>query len=77
MRIWAITEGIEKEAYKVGRSAFLCFPPSENDRRFAKKLPTIEQAAVFLIENPGWGIRMNPGRAIIYDNIQISLRGRP
>lgn len=72
MRIWAITNGVEKEAYLVDGKAFACFPRSENQKAFAKEFPTVEQAAVFLIENPAWGIRMNPGAAIIYSGIQIS-----
>lgn len=72
MRIWAITDGVEKEAYLVDGTAFLCFPRSENRRAFAKEFRSVGEAAVFLIENPEWGIRMNPGAAIIYSGIQIS-----
>lgn len=73
MRIWVRNGGIEQEAYKVGGQGYDCYPPSTNTKANAETFATIEEAAVFLIEHPGWGIRMNPGTAIIYDNIQISL----
>ncbi|WP_156122188.1 hypothetical protein [Aureimonas altamirensis] len=73
MRIWAVTNGIKREAYKVGGTAFKCFPSSNNEISTAREFSSLEEAAIFLIENTGWGIRMNPGASIIYNNIQIEL----
>lgn len=73
MRIWAITDGIEKTAYKMGGKAFKCFPSSKNIKDHAVEFADIRAAAIFLLQNEGWGIRMNPGSAIIYRNINISL----
>ena len=73
MRIWAETKGVKRRAYKVGGLTYDCYPPSENRKPSgAKSFYTIEEAAEFLRRNPTWGIRMNPGTAIIYDNIQIT-----
>jgi hypothetical protein len=71
MRIYAVTGGVTKEAYRVGGTHYKCFPRSDNMN--GKEFATVEEAAVFLIRNPGWGIRMNPGAAIIYRGIQIEL----
>ncbi len=60
-----------QEAYKVGNRFYKCFPISNNVVVNAKEFESIEDAAVFLIQNPTWGIRMNPGSAIIYKNIEI------
>jgi hypothetical protein len=38
----------------------------------AHSFENIEDAARFLIDNPGSGIRMNPGTAIISENIVIA-----
>ncbi|GGE23383.1 hypothetical protein GCM10011390_48520 [Aureimonas endophytica] len=73
MRIWANTKGVQKEAYLLHGSRFKCFPPSTNHVASAKEFATVEGAALFLLQNPGWGIRMNPGSAIIYDGINIAL----
>lgn len=73
MRIWAITDGVEKEAYLVDGAAYLCFPKSSNIRATARQFTDIRDAALFLISNPGWGIRMNPGAGIIYRGINIYL----
>jgi hypothetical protein len=73
MRIIATTDGVERVAYKLGGKVFKCFPPSSNLAADAREFQTIEAAAIFLCSSPGWGIRMNPGSAIIYDNIAIML----
>jgi hypothetical protein len=72
VRIWAITNGVQRRAYKVGGLTYDCYPPSANEKTVAKSFHTIEEAAEFLRGHPGWGIRMNPGTAIIFDNIQIT-----
>ena len=72
MRIWATVDGVEKEAYKVDDVGFDCYPPSTNRKSAAKTFVSIEQAAMFLLESPVWGIRMNPGSATIYRGIRIS-----
>lgn len=73
MRIVAIVDGVAKEAYRLGGTHYKCFPRSDNEVANAKEFATIEEAAIFMIRNPGWGIRMNPGSAIIYNGIQIEL----
>ncbi|MER9233980.1 hypothetical protein NKI56_18070 [Mesorhizobium sp. M0622] len=73
MRIYAVTNGVEKEAYRLSGAHFKCFPRSDNGVANAREFATIEEAAIFMIKNPGWGIRMNPGSAIIYNGIQIEL----
>jgi hypothetical protein len=73
VRIWSITNGVEREAYRVGGVAYKCFPKSSNISDDAREFSEIEEAAKFLVDNPGWGIRMNPGTAIIFDGINIAL----
>lgn len=73
MRIYAVTNGVEKEAYRLSGTHFKCFPRSDNEVANAREFATIEEAAIFMIKNPGWGIRMNPGSGIIYNGIQIEL----
>ena len=71
MKICALTNGVMRVAYPVGGSAYKCFPSGSNLAADALTFDTVAEAAEFLIKNPTWGIRMNPGAAIIYDNIQI------
>jgi hypothetical protein len=73
MQIRAITNGVERAAYKLSGKVYKCFPPSSNRASTAREFDCIEDAAAFLCRNRGWGIRMNPGSAIIYDNIVIHL----
>jgi hypothetical protein len=72
LRILAFKDGNWKEAYKVGGTVYKCFPRSTNLAEQAEEFEKIDDAAVFLIRNPDWGIRMNPGSAIVYNNITIS-----
>ncbi len=62
-----------REAYRVGGTVYKCYPVSTNTVDEAREFAKLEDAAVFLIRNRGWGIRMNPGSSIIYDNIVIDL----
>jgi hypothetical protein len=71
MKIVARTNGIDREAYKVGGKAYKCFPQGSNLAKDAREFGTIEEAAAFLRGSSGWGIRMNPGNAIIYNDISI------
>lgn len=71
MRITAVTNGVPREAYKVNGAAYMCFPPSSNLKSTAVEFTDIEDAAIFLIKNKNHGIRMNPGSAIIYNNLII------
>ena len=48
-------------------SGFKCFPASCNDASMARNFDTEAEAAAFLKANPSWGIRMNPGSAIVFD----------
>lgn len=68
-----------QEAYKVknaltGEFAYDCYLPSRpsNEKIHACSFHKIEDAAVFLIQNNGSGIRMNPGTAIVSENIVIA-----
>jgi hypothetical protein len=72
VRIWATVDGVEKQAYKVDGVGFDCYPPSTNLKANAETIESIEDAAVFLLKNMTWGVRMNPGSAIIYRGIHIS-----
>jgi hypothetical protein len=54
---------------------YKCFPKSENERRLAREFTSLEDAAAFLCSNPTWGIRMQPGSAIIYRDIVIERDG--
>ena len=51
-----------------------CYLPDRptNEKKYAHSFDHIEDAARFLIENTGSGIRMNPGTAIISENIIIA-----
>lgn len=72
MEIYAISAtGVRQTAYRIG-GVYKCFPPSENENTHAQEFSTIQEAAIFLIQNPSWGIRMNPGSAIKYRDIQIA-----
>lgn len=71
MRIWANTNGMLREAYRVNGDTFRCFPPSNNDD--ATEFATVTDAAMFLVKNQDWGIAMNPGMTVIYCGINISL----
>lgn len=71
-RIFADVRGRRREAYKVGGLVYKVFPSGSNLARDAKEFSTIAEAAQFLQRNPGWGIRMNPGAAIIFNDIQIA-----
>lgn len=77
MRIYNSILG--KQAYKVrdqadGTLRYDCYlqeRPS-NEKKYAHTFDHIEDAAKFLIDNDGSGIRMNPGTAIINVNITIA-----
>jgi hypothetical protein len=71
VQIFADVNGTRRTAYKVGGKAYKVFPSGTNLSRHAKEFRTVEEAADFLRKNPGWGIRMNPGAAIIYENVRI------
>jgi hypothetical protein len=73
MRIVARKNGSQQEAYKLHERVYKCCPRSNNKADSAQEFATIEEAAIFLIKHPGWGIRMNPGSAITYDGISILL----
>jgi hypothetical protein len=65
-----------QQAYKVSKRVFKCFPQSTNTletggTKNVREFEEIEAAAIFLLKNPTWGIRMNPGSAIVYRNIEI------
>ena len=59
-----------QEAAKID-GLYQCYPRSEDNRGTAVRFSTIEKAAAYLCENPGWGIVMNPGEAVVYHGIVI------
>lgn len=61
-----------QEAYKI-EDNYHCYPKSTNLKKDRQEFRTVEDAAVFLIRNPSFGIRMNPGSAIIYRDIVIEI----
>ena len=73
MRIIAKTNGQLREAYRVGGLAYKCYPPGSNLDKDSKSFETLDEAALFLCRNPTWGIRMNPGAAIIFKGKAILL----
>ncbi len=63
-------------------ATYRCFPRQraldENSRRRNKvedevQFRTVEEAAQYLINNPGTGVRMRPNSAIIYEHIIIDI----
>jgi hypothetical protein len=75
MEIFAIKDdGVRLDAHQYTDGFFKCFPKSCNRVEEAKFFTELRKAAVFLVENPEWGIRMNPGMPIIYDGITIIRR---
>lgn len=71
MKIVADVNGTRREAYKVGGVAFKCFPSGTNLSKNAEEFATVADAAEHLRLNPSWGIRMNPGSAIVYGGIRF------
>lgn len=75
MQVFAINkDGVRVDAAPHGDGTFKCFPKSENRLEHARSFATLREAAAFLVANSDWGIRMNPGWGIIYENIQIVRR---
>ncbi|MCK0137894.1 hypothetical protein [Aliiroseovarius sp. F47248L] len=77
MKIYSADTG--QVAYKVksrstGKAQYDCYLKNRpnNEKTHAISFDTIEEAARFLIDNPGSGIRMNPGTAIISENVIIA-----
>jgi hypothetical protein len=66
-------------AYKVrdqysGLERFDCYllDRPNNEKIHAHSFENLEDAARFLIDNPGSGIRMNPGSAIVSEHLVIA-----
>ena len=77
MRIYSSVTG--QSAYRVrdrmdGVARYDCYLPTRptNEKKFAHSFDSIEEAARFLIGNKGAGIRMNPGTAIVSENLVIA-----
>jgi hypothetical protein len=62
--------GEETEAIRVD-GMYRCYPKSTNTKEHAVEFERIEDAAVFLILKPDWGIRMKSGSPIKYRDIRI------
>lgn len=68
-----------QRAYRVrdqhsGNLRYDCYLPTRpsNEKIHAHSFDAIEDAARFLLDNEGSGIRMNPGTAIISENLIIA-----
>ena len=59
-------------AEKDSKGFYVCGLKKDDKSKTAyKNFSTIEDAAIWLIENPEWGIRMNPNWSLIYGDIAI------
>lgn len=75
MQVFAITDDGERvDAARDDDGTFKCFPKDEDALEEARTFSTLRDAAVFLVANPDWGIRMSPGGDIVYRNILIVRR---
>lgn len=50
-------------------------PVTGKSKSIFQRFASIEDAAVWIIENPKWGIRMNPGWSLVYREILIERDG--
>lgn len=78
MRIYSSVTN--QEAYRVkdkasGRLRFDCYLRNRPDNKkiHAHSFDELRDAAIFLLTNPGCGIRMNPGTAIVNEHVVIEL----
>ena len=64
---------VEDQDKKVKR--YDCYLPDRpcNEKKYAHTFEKLSDAAQFLIAHPGSGIRMNPGFAIVSENVVIAL----
>lgn len=62
--------GADTEAKKIN-GAYWCYPKSTNTKAHAVSFERVQDAAVFLILKPDWGIRMQSGSPIKYRGIRI------
>jgi hypothetical protein len=74
MQVYAIVEGTRRDAHLHEDGTFKCFPKCSSLMKDAKAFRDLRVAAAFLVQNPKWGIRMDPGFAIIYEDILIARR---
>lgn len=74
LHIYAVVNGVRRDAHRHSDGTFKCYPRSSNLASNATTFSDIREAAAFLILNPDWGIRMQPGSPIIYENIQFVRR---
>jgi hypothetical protein len=74
MELYAIVEGVRRKALQHEDGTYKCFPKNTNTVDDARIFNDLRDAAIFLLRNPEWGIRMTPGSAILYEDIHISRR---
>ena len=75
MEVFAVDDdGVRRTAHLHGDGLYKCYPRSNNLVADARCFSDLRDAAAFLVLNPDWGIRMQPGSAIIYESIQINRR---
>lgn len=67
----AMTGGRRRTPHLYRDGLYRCFPRSENRKPFAKAFSSVHDAVMFLRSNPGWGIRMREGYAIIYRGLRF------
>ena len=74
MEVYAHVNGARRDAHRHEDGLFKCYPKGTNLVDTARCFSDLRDAAVFLVQHPAWGIRMQPGSAIIYEGIQIARR---
>ena len=74
MQIYQEIRGSRLDAKRHSDGTYHCYPKSENNKTKRKTFETLIDAALFLIENPDWGIQMSSGGGIIYKDIVIIRR---
>lgn len=62
--------GADTEAKQID-GAYWCYPKSTNTKDHAVGFDRVEDAAIFLIMQPSWGIRMQAGSPFKYRGIRI------
>ncbi len=78
MRVYSSKTGQEAFAVRDQKhhtAQYDCYLPERpnNEKKHAHSFDDLRDAARFLLDHPGTGIRMNPGNAIVCENVVIEL----
>jgi hypothetical protein len=72
LRIEKVIDGKVVQTAEIGTNGqYHCLPEGQTLNKFASYFTTIENAATYLVKYPRSRIRMNPGWALIVDDINI------